>query len=497
MSSSWLSLYSAEEANSQGNEKPFGNLVSRKEAFRLMEGGHRFDLVVLGCGLSGIAVAREAALEGAQVLVIEPGFPGDHACAWRESILRELSRAPWSLVRTVGTLRQAVTSFAPHLARARGCDLSAFRELGARLASRSLRSIACALPDSDGLGCIPDVDERLLIRELTLAARQEGVFVMSATTPGFVERDVESGTFRVAVRDLLSDEQVVIRGGGLFVDPTFSQPLASRIGTPITKIVPVSRPHVVVVYSVTGDSDVRRGRLLELPGGRVGTLCELQPGIVEVCLLDVGERADQDTLSNLARHACEGAGYMVQGEISFRRVGAAYGASVNVENRRGILLPHEAAPWNVLRVITKTLAYVESDGGSRRVRRPLPGEWRGSERESFIRSARGAGVSESVITDVLMRWQGRVRYIPDMERGFEEVCPGVLRGEIALAVASDQVTSLEDLVFGSLALYTTPGWRDLVKPIAEALGETGAVEANGIDVDRLFASIVPIFSSVS
>ncbi len=485
MSSSWLSLYSSEEANTQGNEKPFSNLLSRKEAFRLMEGGHRFDLVVFGCGLSGIAVAREAALEGAQVLVIEPGYPGDHGCSWRESILRELSRAPWALVRGARTLRQAVTSFAPHLARGILCDLSTFRGLGARLASRSLRSIASALTHADGQFDLPDMDERVLIRELTLAARQEGVFVMCATTPGFVERDVESGTFRVAVRDLLSDEQVVIRGGGLFVDPTFSQPLASRIGTPITKIVPVSRPHVVVVCSVEGDVDVGRSRLVELPDESFGTVCELQPGIVEVSLLEVGGRADHDTLSNLARHACEVAGYTMRGELSRRRAGAVYGPGVSVENRRGILLPHESAPWNVLTVIKKTLAFVESDGVSRRVRRPLPGEWRGSERESFIRYARGAGVSESVIAAVLTRWQGRVRYIPDMERAFEEVCPGVLRGEIALAVASDLVTSLEDLVFGSLALHTTPGWRELLKPIAEALGETGAVDARELDVERV------------
>jgi hypothetical protein len=72
-----------------------------------------------------------------------------------------------------------------------------------------------------------------------------------------------------------------------------------------------------------------------------------------------------------------------------------------------------------------------------------------------------------------------------MERGFEEVCPGVLRGEISLAVASDLVTSLEDLVFGSLALHTTPGWRELLKPIAEALGETGAVDARELDVERV------------
>jgi hypothetical protein len=489
MSSSWLSLYTPEGEFSEGEEKPFSGLVTRTEACRIMEDGGRFDLVVFGCGLSGIAVAREAALEGAQVLVIEPGYPGDHACAWREDILKELWRAPWNLVRGSGTLRQAVTSFAPHVARGRVCDLSQFRGIGARLAARSLRSIASAFTHSEGQFDLPDMDERLLIRELTLAARQEGVLVMSATTPGFVERDVESGTFRVAVRDLLSSEQVVIRGGGLFVEPTFSQPLASRIGTPITKIVSARRPHVVVVYAVTGSGEVGTPRLLELPDGGIGTLCELQPGIVEVCLLDVAERADHGTLCNLARKLCEAAGYTVTGEISYRRAGAAYGPRTAVDNRRGILLPHESAPWTVLTVLKKTLAYVEGDGATRRARRPLPGEWRGSERESFIERARAAAVSEETIASALTRWQGRVRYIPDIERGFEEVCPGVLRGEIALAVASDQVISLEDLLFGSLALYQNPGWRELVVPIAEALGETGAVDAHGLDVERVFAAM--------
>jgi hypothetical protein len=88
---------------------------------------------------------------------------------------------------------------------------------------------------------------------------------------------------------------------------------------------------------------------------------------------------------------------------------------------------------------------------------------------------------------VIERWKGRVRYIPEMPGAFEEVCSGVLRGEISLAVASDHVSSLEDLLFGSLAIHTIPGWRDLVKPIADALGETGAVDARGLDVERVGA----------
>ena len=250
MNSSWLSLYTGEGERPHGEEGPFDSLLSRNEAFRIMESGARFDLVVFGCGLSGVAIAREAALEGAQVLVIDPSYPGANACAWRESIVRELRRSPWSLVRSARALRHAVLSLAPHLAIARRCDLSVSRGLGARLASRSVRSIASSLGKGRGIADIPDIDERSLIRELALAARQEGVFVLGATTPTYVERDVESGTFRVAVRDLLSDQQVVVQGGGLFVDPTFTHPLASRIGTPITRLSQEGAPHLIVVCSV-------------------------------------------------------------------------------------------------------------------------------------------------------------------------------------------------------------------------------------------------------
>ena len=487
MSSSWLSLYSGEGDPSLSREGPFGGLVTRAEAFRVMESGPRFDLIVFGCGLSGVSVAREAALKGAQVLLIEPGYPGEGACAWRESLVRELIRSPWSLVRSSPSLRHVMSSLAPHIATARTSYLSEHRGLGARLALRGLRSIASSLRTSGIHADIPDLDERLLIRELALAARQEGVFVMGATTAGYVERDVESGTFRVAVRDLLGDEQVVVRGGGIFVDPSFSQPLASRIGTPITKLSKAIRPHVTVVYSVEGSGDVGRVRHFQLSQGAAGTVCELQPGVVEVTLFDVGELAGCDMVSSAIPQLCEAAGYIVREEVSRRRVGSTYASSVSVENRRGILLPCESAPWKILRVVQMTLAYIESDGDSRRAPRALPGEWRGTEREEFVERAGRSGLSEAVIATIIERWQGRVRYLTDMERGLEEVCPGVLRGEIALAVVSDQVSSLEDLLFGSLALHTVPGWRGLVTPIAEALGETGAVGAHGLDVERVFA----------
>jgi hypothetical protein len=273
------------------------------------------------------------------------------------------------------------------------------------------------------------------------------------------------------------------------VDPTFSQPLTSRIGTPITALPQVARPDVLVVCSVEVTQAVGLVRECNLSRGVTGIVTELRPGVIEVALLDVEQRADADMISGLVRHVCAASGYTVRDEISRRRAGSRYGNRVVVENRRGVLIPYESPPWEVMTVIQKTLAYIEGDGNGRRVRRALPGEWRGSEREEFVERARHAGVSENTIFAVIERWRGRVRYIHEMERSFEEVCPGVLRGEIALAIVSDQVTSLEDLLFGSLALYVMPGWHDLVAPIAAALAETGAVDSKALNLERVFTAM--------
>jgi len=489
MNSSWLSLYAREGERPQGDEGPFSALTSRAESLRIMESGARFDLIVFGCGLSGVAVAREAALKGAQVLLIDPAYPGANSSSWRDSIVRELRGAPWSLVRSARALRHAVVSLAPHLAIARRCDLSVSRGLGARLASRSVRTIASSLGTGRAVADIPDIDERSLIRELTLAARQEGVFVLGATTPAYVERDVESGTFRVAVRDLLSDQQVVVQGGGLFVDPTFIHPLASRIGTPITRLSQEGTPHLIVVCSVRERGEPDRVRHFDLSNGSIGVVCELRPGVVEVSLLDVGMMADTSSLGELAQQLCAASGYVFVDEISRRRAGRRYGGRVAVENRRGILIPHESSPWLLETVLQRTKRFIEGDGSERRVRRALPGEWRQGERDEFITMARHAGVPEHTISLALERWRGRVRYLSEIERAWEEVCPGVLRGEIALAVMSDQVATLEDLLFGSLGLHTIPGWRAMIAPIAAALAETGAVAHEALDLERVSAAM--------
>jgi hypothetical protein len=101
-----------------------------------------------------------------------------------------------------------------------------------------------------------------------------------------------------------------------------------------------------------------------------------------------------------------------------------------------------------------------------------------------VSTAREKGIDEVTIERVLRRWKGRVRYISQFENGFEVVCEGVLRGEILLGVHSDLVTSLEDLVFGSLALHTNPNWRVVVPAIAQALAATESLDPSAINVKR-------------
>lgn len=469
MSDSFLSLYGRElEAAHDG---PIPTLATREEVFRALHTFKQVDLVIIGGGLSGVTLARAATLQGSDVLLIEPGYFGERSSSWPDIIASALTRNPGAIARSLRTLNVVTTEVAPHLVTDKrwqdDVPRSVFGRFASWLAQRAWGGRSATQTDR----VIPGVDERLLIRETALAARQEGALVVSAATAAYVERDAAAGGFRVGVKDLLTEERVEISATSLFIDPIFPHPVASRIGTPIVRRSLPLATSVSVVCAVTQRGDTQgmapRYRSVVLHDGSLGSLFERAPGIVVVGV--EAEMPTSELVTQRVQQVCAVCGYQVTEEVSRRSHGRAFDADSRVVHHGGVLVTRERVPWDIFSLSPKILSKVSSCGTARQHRRPLSGEWRDNERERFIAAAKCAGRSESTIKMVIDRWQGRVRYIPLVKNGFDEVCPGVLLGEISLAVLSDQVSSLEDLIFGSLALHTVPGWRSLVPALTQAL----------------------------
>ena len=480
MSNSFLSLYRGEGEEAFGGEDPIITLPSRGEVINALGGLSTFDLIVVGGGLTGVTVAREASLQGADVLLIEPGFFGEHSQCWREGVALAHATRPWALVGALRALRAAVRQF-PHLITHRTYSDGVSQSIGGRIASWLMRKV---LRSDTSQVVIPDVDERLLTRELALAARQEGALVLAAAAPAYVERGTEAGRFRVGVRDLLSGKVTEVHGSSLFVDPTCAQQLLSRLGTPIVKREIPHLPNISVVCRVDGASLKGGYETFMLSTGIVVSLCELEPCVVEICLLGVDQTKGAQFVADVVREVCEAKGVSVVEEISRRRCGRPYASRAQVFRRGSLFLSKERMPWDVMHISSRVVAQAVDTSSLHRLRRPLPGEWREGERDAFVSTAREKGIDEVTIERVLRRWKGRVRYISQFENGFEVVCDGVLRGEVLLGVHSDLVTSLEDLVFGSLALHTNPNWRVVVPAIAQALAATESLDPSAINVKR-------------
>ena len=87
----------------------------------MLDQDSRFDLIVIGGGINGAAIAREAALAGIAVLLLER----DDFCAGTSATstrlihggLRYLEYAEFSLVRESLAERERLLAAAPHLVR--------------------------------------------------------------------------------------------------------------------------------------------------------------------------------------------------------------------------------------------------------------------------------------------------------------------------------------------------------------------------------------------
>lgn len=493
MSNSLVALYQRDLEPANTDDGPFAALLSREAVLAQLCEPRPFDLVVLGGGCMGALAARDAALHGLRVLVLETGFFGERSERWRDSFLRALRQPTPAIVRAAFTLKGVSKTLLGDLAQRTPQDSGLTVGPGGNFRLWLLRKIWSGSLARGNQRGVPDVDELLLNRELVLAARQEGALALSMAEPSYFERDTEDGGYRVGVRDVLSGETQEIKAACVFVDPTCSVRLASRLGTEVVAARNHDSPTVVSVCAVTPTNVLSGEPLisLELSDGSVAVISKIAEGLVEITLHFVGSIPAESNLSVLISEACREAGWTLREEVSRVRAGRRFAARAGLGERKGLFVAFESRPWDLQTIaskgLAKTLSHICWDGVrlKGRLERTLPGTERACEISAFRALARTAGVPEHTIELAAHRWRGRVRYLDCFEKGLEEVCPGVLRGEVALAIVSDQIASLEDLVFGSLRLHYLPQWMQRVPLLARELAQTGRFSEKALAIDAV------------
>lgn len=141
---------------------------NRAASFHALE-ARNFDLLVIGGGITGAGIARDAAMRGLSVALVEAAdFASGTSSRSSKMIhggLRYLAQGNVALVKEAASERQIVRRIAPHLAR-----ITPFI-----LPTRSLADTAklrAALWTFEKLGGVPDIERHTLLDRRELAARE-------------------------------------------------------------------------------------------------------------------------------------------------------------------------------------------------------------------------------------------------------------------------------------------------------------------------------------
>jgi len=460
MSSSILSLYQVENNGGARADQPFRSLATREHNLTELAENRNVDLVIIGGGLTGALVAWEAALRDVRVVLIERGIFGAHALSWSTRIAHLLRFHPLRVATGWPIIRALSERIAPHLVSTPPPDVHAPKGWRAALAARLVSTI--------------DVDERLLIREVILAARQEGAYVFQAAEGSYVEAESESGCYLVGLRDNIGERSIELRVGGIVIDPSTGFLPPTRLGSKVLKVADPVVGGVQRAYRVAPKATTSGDHFASFVlGDRAFVVTRyIGEGIIEVSILFGATSSAPAALDGVCLEALDRSGWIVQAELSSRDVYGDWSERYQVRQERGIFTCSHRVPWDALRSAHRIVRSViscsrELQPYAKLPRRPLPGEEQGCEVDAFRAQARSCGVSERTIELCVRRWRGRVRYLAQCVDGLQEVCPGVLAGEIELAFWSDQAMSVEEVVFGALALPQLPGWRDSIPAIAD------------------------------
>src|SRR6059036_666336 len=83
--------------------------------------GNNFDIIIIGAGINGAGIARDAAMRGLKVLVLDKGDIGSGTSSWSTRLihggLRYLEHREFGLVRESLRERENLLRIAPHLVR--------------------------------------------------------------------------------------------------------------------------------------------------------------------------------------------------------------------------------------------------------------------------------------------------------------------------------------------------------------------------------------------
>ena len=81
----------------------------------------QFDVIIVGAGINGAGIARDAAMRGLKVLLLDKGDIGSGTSSWSTRLihggLRYLEHGEFGLVRESLRERESLLNIAPHLVR--------------------------------------------------------------------------------------------------------------------------------------------------------------------------------------------------------------------------------------------------------------------------------------------------------------------------------------------------------------------------------------------
>ncbi|HEX8442343.1 MAG TPA: glycerol-3-phosphate dehydrogenase [Allosphingosinicella sp.] len=249
-----------------------------------------FDLLIVGGGINGAAIARDAAMRGLQVLLVERDDLAQHTSSASSKLihggLRYLEQGALRLVRESLREREILLRTAPHIVRplrfvlpqGEGgrpwwmlrSGLTLYDLLAGRSALPRSRSLAAGetafiaplrKPGRAALYHDAWVDDARLVVLNALAAAEHGAEIATRTTLLSARRDGEAWTV-----ELSAGRQVCARAIVNAAGPWVADVLTSRIGrNSASRVRLIKGSHIVVPRLYDGD----HAYILQQPDGRV------------------------------------------------------------------------------------------------------------------------------------------------------------------------------------------------------------------------------------